>query len=90
MKKKEAEGISITLNQSFVLIAVVMLFLVFVLGYLSSSKKSEQSGTIFTRDELERIVKLQEMEDKEGTGGNVCASKDSKGNLMISWVYEDE
>ena len=81
MNKKE-----IMVNEKGVLlIVVVMLILAFLLGCVYSEKNMETKMTVFTRDDLERIERLQEIEDENGSTAEVCAYKDSEGNLMISY-----
>lgn len=84
---KEKEGKTLTLNEKGVLlIGIIILTLTFALGFISS-KKREESITIFTREDLERIAKLQEMEDESKSGAEIFAYKDEDGNLMIGWDY---
>lgn len=85
---KEKEGKTLTLNdKGMLLIGIIILSLAFALGFMVSSKRQEQNITIFTRDDLERITKLQTMEDEEESGADIYAYKDENGNLMIGWDY---
>lgn len=81
-------GRTLTLNDKGILsIALLILALTFATGYLASSKRQKQEVTVFSRENLERIVKLQEMEDETGSGAEIYAYKDENGNLMIGWDY---
>lgn len=88
---REKEGRTVTLNdKGILLVGMIILTLTFALGFMFSSKmKQENNIAIFTREELERIVKLQEMEDTDETGAEIYAYKDKDGRLMIGWNYED-
>lgn len=76
-------------EKSSLLIGIIILALSFALGFMFCSKAKEEDVTIFTREDLERIVKLQAMEDEIGSGANIYAYKDRNGNLMIGWDYND-
>lgn len=82
---------TITLNdKSILLIGIVILTLTFALGFMTSTKRAkEQNVTIFTREDLERIVEMQELEDERESGAEIYAYKDENGNLMIGWNYSD-
>lgn len=63
--------------------------LIMVQRLVSSERKREESVTIFTREDLERISKLQTMEDELDSGADIYAYKDKDGNLMIGWDYDN-
>ena len=85
MKKTE-----VTLNDKGILCVVMLiLILTFVLGYMVSPKR-EQEATIFTREDLDRIVELQQLEDARDTGAEIYAFKDENGNLVIGWDYDSK
>lgn len=79
----------ITLNDKGVLLlAIVILSLTFALGFMVSSKRErEQDVTVFTEEDLERIVELQGLENERNSGAQIYAYKDKDGNLMIGWDY---
>lgn len=85
------DGRTITLNdKGILLIGIIILTLTFALGFMTSSKRAkEQNVTIFTREDLERIVELQQLEDERKSGAEIYAYKDENGNLMIGWDYSD-
>lgn len=81
-------GRTLTLNdKGMLLIALTIFILTFALGFMSSKKVSEPEVTTFTREELDRIVELQQLEDDRESGAEICAYKDEDGNLMIGWNY---
>lgn len=84
-------GRTITLNEKgMLLLGVIILTLVFALGFMTSSKrKQDRDVTIFTEKDLDRIVKMHQAEDDMGSGAEIYAYKDADGNLMIGWHYED-
>lgn len=83
------EGRTLTLNdKGILLIGFIILSLTFALGFMASERKREESVTIFTREDLERISKLQTMEDELDSGADIYAYKDKDGNLMIGWDYD--
>lgn len=84
------KGKTIELNdKGILLVAVVILTLVFALGFMTSEKRrQDQDPTVFTRDDLERIAQLQEIEDNSKSGAEICAYKDKDGNLMITYDYD--
>lgn len=85
-----SEGRTVTLNdKGILLLGIVILFLVFALGFMTSIKMKEQKATVFTREELEKIVKLQAIEDEEKSGAEIYAYKDDNGNLMIGWSFDN-
>ena len=45
--------------------------------------------TIFKKEDLERIVEMQAIEDEKKSGAEIYAYKDENGNLMIGWDYND-
>lgn len=71
-------------------IGIIIISLVFLLGFMTSNKTKEDDVTIFTKEDLERIVELQELEDKRQSGAEIFAYKDENGNLMIGWDYNDK
>lgn len=82
------DGKTLTLNdKGILLIGIIILSLTFALGFMSSTKSKEQKITIFTREDLERIIELQELEDERESGAEIYAYKDENGNLMIGWDY---
>lgn len=84
------EGRTITLNdKGILLIGIIILSLTFALGFITSERRREESVTIFTREDLERISKLQAMEDEMDSGADIYAYKDNDGNLMIGWDYDN-
>lgn len=84
------EGRTLTLNdKGILLIGFIILSLTFALGFMASERKREESVTIFTREDLERISKLQTMEDELDSGADIYAYKDKDGNLMIGWDYDN-
>lgn len=80
---------TIELNgKGILLVVIVILTLVFALGFMTSEKRrQEQDPTIFTREDLERIAQLQELEDDSKSGAEICAYKDKDGNLIITYEY---
>lgn len=85
-----SEGRTVTLNdKGILLLGIVILTLVFALGFMTSIKMKEQNVTVFTREELEKIAKLQAIEDEEKSGAEIYAYKDSNGSLMIGWSFEN-
>lgn len=86
---KEKEGRTITLNdKGMLLTGIVILTLTFALGFMTCSKRQEEKTTIFTREELDRIITLQTIEDEAKTGAQVYAYKDGRGNLMIGYDFD--
>lgn len=86
--KNEKER-TVTLNdRGIVSIVFIILILTFALGFMTSRSGREQV-TVFTREDLDRIVTLQEIEDETGSGADIRAYKDRDGNLMIGWDYND-
>lgn len=78
-------------DKGILLIGIIILTLTFALGFMTSCKRTkEQNIAIFTRDDLERIVELQQLEDERKSGAEICAYKDENGNLMIGWDYNDK
>lgn len=85
------EGRTLTLNEKGMLfIGTIILALTFALGFETSTKRQEENITIFTREDLERIVSLQEIEDEARSGAEIYAYKDKKGNLMVGWDYDSK
>lgn len=85
-KKKEKEGKTLTLDEKGVLsIGFLVLSLTFALGFMTHLKIGDQKTTIFSREDLERIATLQEIEDEAESGAEIYAYKDKDGNLMIGW-----
>lgn len=83
-------GKTITLNsKGILLIVIIILSLTYALGFVNASNKrdKEQEVTIFSREDLDRIVELQEFEDERESGAEIYAYKDKNGNLMIGWNY---
>ena len=79
---------TVTLNDKGILLVVtIILALVFALGFSSASKRKDPEPTIFSREDLERIVELQTMEDERESGAEIYAYKDKDGNLIIGWEY---
>lgn len=85
------EGRTITLNdKGILLVGIIILTLTFALGFMTSSKrKADENITIFTKEDLERIVEMQAIEDEKNSGAEIYAYKDENGNLMIGWDYRD-
>ena len=84
------EGKTIQWKDKGVLLTVILILcLMFSMGVLSASKRKSGDVTIFTRDDLDRIVNMQQMEDETGSGAEIYAYKDEYGNLMIGWDYRD-
>lgn len=85
------EGRTITLNgKGILLVGIIILTLVFALGFMTSSKrKVGMNITIFKKEDLERIVEMQAIEDEKKSGAEIYAYKDENGNLMIGWDYND-
>lgn len=84
------EGKTFQWNDKCSLLAViVILCLTFAMGVISANKKKSMDVTIFTQEDLERIVKLQQMEEEAGSKAEIYAYKDECGNLMIGWDYSD-
>ena len=83
------KGKTIELNEKgILLVVVVILTLVFALGFMTSEKRGQdQNPTVFTREDLERIAQLQEIEDNSKSGAEIWAYKDKDGNLMITYDY---
>ncbi len=75
-------------EKTTLIIVVLILCLVFSLGFLTSKKEGGKDVTIFTEDDLNRITQLKEMEE-DGSEAEIFAYKDEDGNLMIGWVYDD-
>lgn len=79
-------GKTLTLNtQGMVLFGIIIFVLIFALGYTSNKGKQGLNETVFTRDDLDRIVELQAIEDRKESGAEICAYKDENGKLMIAW-----
>ena len=85
------EGKTIQWKDKGVLLTVILILcLTFSMGILSVSKRKSADVTIFTREDLERIEKMQQMEDEVvGSRAEIYAYKDEYGNLMIGWDYND-
>lgn len=85
------EGRTITLNdKGILLVGIIILTLTFALGFMISSKrKANENITIFTKEDLERVVEMQAIEDGKNSGAEIYAYKDENGNLMIGWDYKD-
>lgn len=84
------EGKTIQWKDKGVLLTVILILcLTFSMGVLSASKRKSADVTIFTQEDLERIVKMQQMEDEAGSKAEIYAYKDEYGNLMIGWDYND-
>ena len=84
------EGKTIQWKYIGVLLTVILILcLTFSMGVLSVSKRKSADVTIFTREDLERIEKMQQMEDEVGSRAEIYAYKDEYGNLMIGWDYND-
>lgn len=85
------EGKTIQWKDKGVLLTVILILcLTFSMGVLSVSKRKSADVTIFTREDLERIEKMQQMEDEVvGSRAEIYAYKDEYGNLMIGWDYND-
>lgn len=85
---KENERI-VTLNDKGVLLfGVIILSLTFMLGFVTSTKmKRDDTPTVFTREDLDKIVRLQEMEDNEGSDLDIYAYKDKNKNLIIEYKH---
>lgn len=78
---------TVTLNdKGMLLIGLIILSLVFMLGFMTSSKR-QGDATVFSRRDLEKIAQLQAIEDESGSGADICAYKDGSGNLMITYDY---
>lgn len=86
--KKETENkkLNIKQNQNY-LLGIIIVALIFALGFITSNGMKEEDVTIFTREDLERITELQELEDERNSGAEIFAYKDTNGNLMIGWDY---
>lgn len=76
-------------DKGVLLTVILILCLTFSMGVLSVSKRKSADVTIFTRDDLDRIIKMQQMEDEAGSKAEIYAYKDEYGNLMIGWDYND-
>ena len=84
------EGKTIQWKDKGVLLTVILILcLTFSMGVLSASKRKSDDVTIFTQEDLDRIVKMQQMEDEAGSKAEIYAYKDEYGNLMIGWDYND-
>lgn len=84
------EGKTIQWKDKGVLLTVILILcLVCAMGIISTNKKKGTDVTIFTQEDLERIVKLQQMEEEAGSKAEIYAYKDECGNLMIGWDYND-
>lgn len=84
------EGRSITLNDKGILsVTIIILTLTFALGFMASTNRKEKDVTIFTKEDLERIIELQSIEDEKESGAEIYAYKDENGNLMIGWDTDD-
>lgn len=83
------KGTTLTLNtKGIVLIFALILGLTFSLGYMFGEKKKESESVVFEKDELNRIVTLQTMEEESGSDAEIFAYKDEDGNLVIGWRKE--
>lgn len=76
-------------DKGVLLTVILILCLVCAMGIISTNKKKGMDVTIFTQEDLERIVKLQQMEEEAGSKAEIYAYKDEYGNLMIGWDYSD-
>lgn len=76
--------------QGILMICIIILSFSFALGWIASNKRTENEVTTFSREELERIVELQKMEDDRNSGAEIFAYKDKYGNLMIGWDYNNK
>lgn len=84
------EGKTIQWKDKGVLLTVILILcLVCAMGIISTNKKKGTDVTIFTQEDLERVVKLQQMEEEAGSKAEIYAYKDECGNLMIGWDYND-
>lgn len=84
-KNNNKKETTVTLNdKGILLIGFIVIALTFALGFVVSSKGRGKDVTVFTRSDLERIERCQEMEDSD-----VYAYKDKDGNLMIGWKRSD-
>lgn len=76
-------------DKGVLLTVILILCLVCAMGIISANKKKSTDVTIFTQEDLERIVNLQQMEEEAGSKAEIYAYKDEYGNLMIGWDYND-
>ena len=76
-------------NKGVLLTVILILCLTFSMGVLSASKRKSVDVTIFTQEDLERIVKMQQMEEESGSKAEIYAYKDEYGNLMVGWDYSN-
>ena len=84
------DGKKLTLDEKGIMMfCIIILSLIFMLGYLVSSKRQSNNETVFSRNELEKIVQLQAVEDEIGSGAEIHAYKDKDGNLVISYDYSN-
>lgn len=85
-EKKKKEGKTLTLDEKGMLsVGFLILALTFALGFMTHKMNGDQKTTVFSREDLERIATLQEIEDKAESGAEIYAYKDKDGNLMIGW-----
>lgn len=89
-EKEKKESVNKEKQTNNYLVSIIIICLIFALGFMTSSKIKKQDVTIFTREELDRIVELQKMEDSKDSGAEIFAYKDENGNLMIGWDYSDK
>lgn len=82
---------TVILNERGILgIGFLILALTFALGFVTSNMLKETNETVFTKEELNRIMMIQNVEDREMSGAEVYAYKDKDGNLMIGRKYDSE
>lgn len=86
MNNDMKNGKTLTLNdKGILLIGIIILSLTFALGFMVSSKRRDDKTVIFTKEDLERIVELQELEEEKKSKADIFAYKDKDGNLVIGW-----
>lgn len=79
----------IFINEKGIFVGVLSIVMVswvfgFVLGVNSKGNK-----TVFTKDDIAKIVQIQDMENRSETGLNVTAFKDKNGDLIIGFTSEE-
>ncbi len=79
----------IFLSEKGILVVMLAVFVgSFIFGYFMGFEQRERDRTIFTSEEIERILKYQSIENSEMNGGDLIVYKDYKGNLMFGWGEE--
>lgn len=86
MEEKEKKNIKKSNNEKNILILILTIgILIFTLGLSVGAKTKEKEPTIFTKDDIEKIVRFQQLEDQSKSVTKIYAYKDKDGKLMIGF-----